>query len=146
MTGTFRTRSRSSIYSNVSRSYNVRVPLGVMSALESVTQDSHERNRRYVQHVCPPSSSRRRYRFPRPIERERRTRSGSGMSYFFFLFPFLFFLPSTSPVVASPRIANYYVSIYARPRAPRYERTARGIRAGEQSTRSIFRDFFFFPK
>lgn len=56
-------------------------------------------------------------------------------SLFFPLFPFFPSLsPSplatSAPVVASPRIANYYVSIYARPRARRVtsEARSRGIR------------------
>lgn len=115
-----------------------------MPALESVTQDSHERNRRYVCATCVPprlplvQHAARWYRFPR---RECGRSSGSGeldreAEYrFFFFLSFLFsFFPSlpraSSLVVASPRIANYYVSIYARPQARRVtsEPRSRGIR------------------
>jgi len=108
VTGTFRTRSQSSIYSNVSRSCNVRVSPGVMSALESVTQDSHERNRWYVQRMSLSHAMRRdiasRATWVRPIERERWTRSGNGMSHFFL--SFFSFLPPSPNIGACRRLAS----------------------------------------
>lgn len=93
-----------------------------MPALESVTQDSHECNRRYVQHMClpcRPGAVRRGNIVSRDMSAPDRA-GNDGLDrkaecrIFFPLF-LLFsppFLPS-APVVATPWIANYYVSIYA---------------------------------
>jgi len=106
VTGTFRTRSQSSIYSNVPRSYNVRVPPGVMSALESVTQDSHERNRWYVQRVSPSRAIAPRYRFPRDVSASDRagTANSIGKRNVTF-FSFFFSPPSLLPPISAPVVA-----------------------------------------
>jgi len=131
VTGTFRTRSRSSIYSNVSRSYNVRVPPGVMSGSRKCYA-GFARAQSTICATCVPSSRNapRRYRFPRREcawnERGTANSIGKRMSHFFFLFFF-----SSPRRLSSPRRGSRIITSQFT-----QERTARDIR--KRVTRPIY--------
>lgn len=111
-------------------SYNVRVPPGVMPALESVTQDSHECNRRYVQHMRSPAAAaavRRGNIASRDVSAPDRAGNGEAdreaECRIFSLFFFPFSRPSPGACRRGSRIITSQFT--QAPRAPHYERIPR---------------------
>lgn len=118
MTGTLRTRSVPFIpTSRGSYKTSGYTPLGVMPPLESVTQDSHERNRRYVQHVSLPRRGGGNIRFPRPSECARSASSIGKRNAAFFSSSSFFPSRSLPRSLSSPRRGSLRLNLRKRPRS-----------------------------